>query len=335
MRFVKDTKWESSELKARMRKITLAYHKILPPEFTQAANIIISIAQEFIKRKGEGLNFLPMFLPEYIELFGLHDMKTSVYAFEEITKYTSCEFAVRPFIVKYEKDMMKQMLRWSRHKNQYVRRLATEGCRPRLPWAMALPAFKKDPSFILPILENLKTDVSETVRKSVANNLNDISKDNPQVVLQIMKKWKGISTQTDWILKHAARTLLKSGDEKALKVFSMQTKHQAKIENFTLDKRKIRVGESVSFAFNFINAERKAEKFRIEFTVYYVKANKSLSKKVFQIAENVFQPGKAKYFKKMLRFKDLTTRKHYPGEHIIAILVNGKEQNRQKLILTK
>jgi 3-methyladenine DNA glycosylase AlkC len=335
MRTVLDVEWQNCALKQRMRKITLAYHKVLPTDFEVSAEIIVHIVKEFLRRKGEGLHFLPMFLPEYIELFGIHNLTVSVRAFEEITKFTSCEFAVRPFIVKYEQKMMQQMLRWSMHENQYVRRLSSEGCRPRLPWAMALPAFKKDPSPILPILENLKSDNSLTVRKSVANNLNDISKDHPAVVLQILKQWKGFSWQTDWMIKHAGRTLLKKGDVTTLKIFALDAKHKATVERLKLSKTKIQIGETLYFTFQFKNKEKKAHKFRIEYAVYYVKANKTLTKKVFQVAESVFLPDKMKMYTKQQQFKDLTTRKHYPGEHILCILVNGKEHARQKFILTK
>lgn len=332
---VQDAEWKNCELKQRMRKITLAYHKILPADFQKAAARITVITKEFIKRKGEGLNFLHMFLPEYIELFGLHDVKSSVKAFEEITKFASCEFAVRPFIIHHEKEMMQQMLRWSKHENSLVRRLASEGCRPRLPWAMALPSFKKNPTLILPILENLKNDEAEIVRRSVANNLNDISKDNPAVVLSVLKKWKGNSTQTDLMLKHAARTLLKSGNPEALKVFAMQTDHKSSIEDFILFNSKIQIGDTLQFSFCFTNKEKQPQKFRLEYAVYYVKSNSKLSKKVFQITEITFAPRKAILVKRQQHFADLTTRRHYPGEHVLAILVNGKEKIRQTFILTE
>lgn len=333
--YVQDAEWKNCELKQRMHKITLAYHKILPADFHKAASSITAITKEFIKRKGEGLNFLHMFLPEYIELFGLHDIKTSVKAFEEITKFASCEFAVRPFIIHHEKEMMQQMLKWSKHENALVRRLASEGCRPRLPWAMSLPAFKKNPTPILPILDNLKNDEVEIVRRSVANNLNDISKDHPAVVLDILKKWKGHSTQTDYLLKHAARTLLKSGNTEALKVFAMQAEHKSSVQNFHIQNPKIQIGDTLYFSFYFTNKEKQAQRFRLEYAVFYVKANHTLTKKVFQITEIRFAPGKAILVKKQQHFADITTRKHYPGEHILAILVNGKEKTRQTFILTE
>ncbi len=135
-----------------------------------------------------------MVFTEYVENFGLEHYDISMSAMEFITQFISCEYAIRPFIIRYPGKAMKQMLQWSKHESLHVRRFSSEGCRPRLPWAMALPALKKDPTLILPILENLKDDSSEFVRKSVANNLNDIAKDNPDTVLGIVKRWQGNST---------------------------------------------------------------------------------------------------------------------------------------------
>lgn len=148
-------------------------------------------------------------LDNYVEQYGLDDYETSVKAIERITQFTSCEFSVHPFIIRYPNEMMVQILIWSKHENWGVRRLASEGCRPRFPWAMALPHLKKDPALIIPILENLKNDPARFVRLSVAYNLNDIVKDNPETVMELVKRWKGESEEVDWIIKHGCRTLLK------------------------------------------------------------------------------------------------------------------------------
>ena len=137
-------------------------------------------------------------------------------AIEFITQFITCEFAVRPFLLKYGDKMMNQMRAWSLHKSHKVRRLASEGSRPRLPWAMAIPALKKNPMPVLTILENLKNDPSESVRRSVANNLNDISKDRPGMVLKIANAWKGQNKETDAIVRHGCRTLLKHGHPEVL-----------------------------------------------------------------------------------------------------------------------
>ena len=127
---------------------------------------------------------------DYVEVYGLDDWEASIPALEEFTQQFSAEFAIRPFIVRYPERTMAQMLTWAGHESAEVRRLASEGCRPRLPWGIRLQDLVADPSPILPILERLKNDESESVRRSVANNLNDISKDNADVVLDLLPAWQ-------------------------------------------------------------------------------------------------------------------------------------------------
>ena len=164
---------------------------------------------------------------------------------------------------------MQRMLVWSKHPHPSVRRLSSEGCRPRLPWAMGLPAFKKDPSLILPILENLKCDPSEYVRRSVANNLNDIAKDHPDIALKIAKKWKGVDPATDWIIKHGGRTLLKRGHESILNLHGFNTNAKAFIKDLTLSK-KVTIGDSLLFDFSFFHQEATATSFRLEYVIDYL-----------------------------------------------------------------
>lgn len=229
-----DSTWESKELKQRMRHTALALHKFMPQNFEHASVIIKTIVEKLPKNNINEVSLEYMFLPDYIELYGLDNIENAITLFEFITPFTSCEFAVRPFIIKYPEKMMKQMLIWSKHKNHYVRRLASEGSRPRLPWAIALPEFKTNPSYILPILENLKNDTSEYIRRSVANNLNDIAKDNPQIVIKLAKKWKGISKETDAVVKHGCRTLLKQGNPDILELFGFDCSDTFQLTDFKI-----------------------------------------------------------------------------------------------------
>ena len=204
-----------------------------------------------------------------------------------------------------------------------MRRLASEGCRPRLPWAMALPKFKKDPTPLLPILEHLKNDPSETVRRSVANNLNDISKDNPVIALDVCERWHGQSTETDKIVKHACRGLLKAGDKRALAIFGYSDPADLVISNFTLATPSLRIGDNLEFSFT-MELQHKS-KVRLEYAIHYVKAKGQLSKKVFKITENDYKAGSHSY-KRKHSLADMSTRKHYPGTHRISLFVNGEEK---------
>lgn len=167
LQLIFDNNWKERELKERMKHTSSVLHRFFPKEFPKTAKLIIAIIDR-LKAKGIKENSIEfMFFPDYIETYGINHFDESIKTFEQVTQFTSCEFAVRPFIIKYSERMMKQMLYWSLHKNEKVRRLATEGCRPRLPWAIALPELKKNPQPVVPILENLKQDSSEFVRRSV------------------------------------------------------------------------------------------------------------------------------------------------------------------------
>jgi 3-methyladenine DNA glycosylase AlkC len=276
-----------------------------------------------------------MFFPDFMEQFGLDDLDTSLKAIEEITQFISCEFAIRSFLLKYPGEVMLQMQRWSNPSSYHVRRFASEGCRPRLPWAMAIPQLKKDPSPILPVLENLKNDPSLFVRKSVANNLNDISKDNPALVIELAKKWKGKTAETDWIIKHGCRTLLKKADDNIYKIFGLDSASACAITKLKLDKAKIKIGDRLGFSFSLELKSEKSSKIRIEYVVYYVKAGGRQTKKLFKLSENNFHPGSVYSFTRQQRFQDFTTRKHYPGKHKLGIIINGKELAAKEFSLIK
>lgn len=207
-----DDDWENRELKQRVAHITTILKKFLPADYKDAIAKILELL-EYVERTHSDYSVIDdtkfgltleygAILDNYVDQYGLDDYETSIKAIEKITQFTSCEFVTHPFIVKYPNEMMAQMLVWSRHEHWGVRRLASEGCRPRLPWAMAIPDLKQDPSPIIPILENLKNDPAKSVRLSVANNLNDIAKDNPQTVIDLAKKWHGKSKEVDWVIKH-------------------------------------------------------------------------------------------------------------------------------------
>ena len=319
--------WDNKELKQRMRHIATVLKDVFPTDYKKSIAKIIELVN-YLKQNHPNLSFEYMFLPDFIEQYGLSDYETSVKAFEEVTQFTSCEFAVRPFIVKYPTKMMAQMLIWSKHKHHGVRRFSSEGCRPRLPWAMALPEFKKDPSAIIPILENLKNDSSEFVQKSVANNLNDITKDNPDIVINLIKKWQGKSKNTDWIIKHGSRTLLKQGNLEVMQLFGFGSVQNIKTENFEIVTPKVKIGELLEFEFLLLNNNEANTKIRLEYGLYYQKANGTLSKKVYKISEKKYQPNSKTQVKKKQSFRLISTRKFHVGLHQLSIIINGIEFNK-------
>ncbi|RBQ09922.1 DNA alkylation repair protein [Pedobacter miscanthi] len=325
--------FESKELKERMKHTSKVLHNFLPADYAQSIELIKkTISQLRIQGIGEdGLAF--MFLPDYIETYGINHFATSVEALEFVTQFVSCEFAVRPFILKYGNEMILRMQQWSLHESHKVRRLASEGSRPRLPWAMAIPFLKKDPTSILPILENLKTDPSEYVRRSVANSLNDIAKDHPQVVLDIAKKWSGLGDETDAIIKHGSRTLLKQGHADILKHYGLDDKGIL-LSDFKILTPEIKIGESLEFSFSILNENPAEQKVRLEYAIYYKKQNGQNTKKVYKISERIYPAGASVNVVRKQKFVLITTRKFHLGDHQISMIINGAEKEISSFELT-
>lgn len=317
---VMDDEWEQRELKDRYQHIARVLGRTLPADYSQAIGILEQLAKE-------ASGFPYIFFSEFVAFFGLEHWEISMRALRTFTVICSSEFAVRPFIELDQERMLAVMLEWAHDCNEHVRRLASEGCRPRLPWGKPLRSLIADPSPILPILEQLKADPSEYVRRSVANNLNDISKDHPALVLELAARWQGTDKGTDWIIKHACRTLLKKGEPEALRLFGFANEDnavdQVTVHDLTVSPQTVRLGDSIRFSFRLHSVEPAS--FRLQFAVDYVKANGKTSPKRFHLPERKQFSG-TESIEKNLSFQDYTTRKHYPGVHRLSILVNGEEK---------
>jgi len=324
---VLNDEWEGKELKQRMRHVTLVLHDYLPKGYQKVTALFKKLVTHLIKERPTkgSLYFEYMFLPDYIEYYGLNDFENSMDAIELITQYSSAEFALRPFLLKYPEKMNEQMTKWATHEDHWVRRLATEGYRPRLPWGTVIARLREKPQQIIPILETLKDDPSLDVRRSVANNLNDISKDHPELVLEIGKKWIGKSDTLDWVVKHGLRTLLKQGNTEAMLLFGFANPKNIEISNLQIKPKEIQIGNEAIFSFHLDVKTRKAAKLRLEYFVYLLKANGSLSKKIFKIKEKSYPARHKEVIAKKHSFKQFTSRTHYPGGHKLSIVVNGIE----------
>ncbi|MCP4536143.1 MAG: DNA alkylation repair protein [Chloroflexi bacterium] len=323
--------WEGRELKQRMRHITTVLHDFLPAEYRPTLDILRKASTSL----GD-YGFQNMVFSDYVAVYGLDDWEASVLALEQFTQQVSAEFAVRPFIVQGRDRMMAQMLQWAHHKDERVRRLATEGCRPRLPWGIALHALKSDPSPILPILEQLKHDESESVRRSVANNLNDISKDNPDVVIDVLRRWQAVDTkEIHRITSHALRTLLKSGHPNALELLGYSPDPAIVVQNLTVEPQTVPMGGSVNFSFDVESLSDAPQNLMIDFVVYLMRANGKHTPKVFKLSKRTIQPSKVLHIAKEFSFAPVTTRKYYPGEHAIEPKINGKVFERARFVLSQ
>ncbi|MBC9932967.1 DNA alkylation repair protein [Chitinophaga qingshengii] len=324
-KFYKDVtdQLDTRELNARLRHtaVTLGLH--LPKDYKKAIAILWQAAPSL------KTGYTALVLPDFVALYGKDHFDISMEALEYFTTLGSAEFAIREFLKKDFNRTLTVMKQWAQHKDHHVRRLASEGSRPRLPWSFKLDAIIKDPSLTRDILESLKADETLYVRKSVANHLNDISKDNSAYMLQLVKSWDVAHPHTGWIIKHASRTLIKKGDKDSLSVFSFEKQVKIKLDKFSLSASKINLGDSLSFSFQLTSEKSSPQKLVIDYVVHYPKSSGEVSQKVFKLKEVVLQPGEKLTFSKKQVFKDMTTRKHHAGKHLISIQVNGKIYGEQ------
>ena len=223
---------------------------------------------------------------------------------------------------------------WAEDKNHHVRRLASEGSRPRLPWSFKLDEVIKDPRVTRSILEKLKTDPELYVQKSVANHLNDISKDNTDFMLSLIKTWDKTNARTAWIIKHASRTLIKKGNIQTLTLFDFEKNVKLELKNFKLIRSGLNLGESLQFKFDLVSQKASSQKLVVDFKLFYRKKKGELSPKVFKLKELKLKPKETVSISKTHRLQDFTTRKHYSGKHFIEIMINGKVYSTKEFTLT-
>lgn len=301
----------------RLRRVSEGLRATLPPAYPKA----LAVLRKLAPRTERG--FVSLFLPDFVGLYGLEHFDLSLDALKFFTPLGSSEFGIRPFLRQDLRRTLKVMETWAREENEDVRRLASEGCRPRLPWSFRLDALITDPAPTAKILETLKADPSLYVRKSVANHLNDITKDHPAWVLDRVERWDLENAHTAWIAKRALRSLIKAGDRRALAVIGAGQAAEGRTKAFTVSPRRLRLGERVVFSFEFVSTARAPQKLVVDYAIHYVKKSGSSSAKVFKWKELQLAPGETACLHKSQVVKDFTTRKHHAGSHRVEVMVNG------------
>jgi 3-methyladenine DNA glycosylase AlkC len=304
-----------------------ALHDYLPQHFPDAVQILInSLGPEMDGEELTGYDgFMVMPQCDFVAMYGLDYYDLSLQALFEMTKRFSAEGAIRAFIIRYPEKTMSQLEAWSRHENCHVRRLVSEGTRPRLPWAQRLPQFIDDPRPVLKLLNNLKTDPTLLVRRSVANNLNDIAKDNPHLVIETLREWQKIDDEgTQWLIRHAARTLLKQGNKEALALLGYPPQSAITAQNLRLENPVINMGEDLVFSFNIQSQADAPQNLMVDYVIHFMKANGKLAPKVFKLTKKQIAPGETLTISKKHPIKPITTRVYYAGRHQLAIQINGE-----------
>jgi 3-methyladenine DNA glycosylase AlkC len=303
----------------------------LPGDFPRALEIILKALPPEISTDEltgyDGFIVLPQ--NEFVAKYGLDHYDLSVQALYQMTKRFSAEGAIRAFLLKYPERTLSILSEWAQDANPHVRRLVSEGTRPRLPWTMQLKPFIEDPRPVLRLLEKLKTDPVLMVRRSVANNLNDIAKDNPDLVVKTLKRWGKIKDEgTQWLIRHAARTLVKQGNKDALAILGFGSKIEIAVSKIQLDQPAMKMGEDILFSFEIKSNSKQAQNLVIDYVIQHVKANGKRKPKVFKLAKKRLAAGEAVRFSKRHSFRPISTRRYYAGKHALEVQVNGSRYGK-------
>jgi len=320
-------------LSERSQLICSELYNHLPKDYPKALNILLHSFNPEMKttdlQEFKGFYFMP--IANYVSLFGLEKeyFHLSINALIEITKRFTSENAIRPFIRKYPKETFQYLHQWTNYENVHVRRLVSEGTRPKLPWASPLREFQKDPSPVLELLEKLKEDTELYVRRSVANNLNDIAKDHPDLVVETLTRWNKTNHKgTQWIIGHASRTLLKQGHPKALELLGYPQNIQINVINLRVNQSTCQLGDEIEFSFEIKSSSANKQNLMVDFIVHYMKANGKTAPKIFKLSKKSIPANRCVRFNKKISFKPISTRKYYFGRHEIEIQINGMKYGK-------
>jgi 3-methyladenine DNA glycosylase AlkC len=271
---------------------------------------------------------------DFVAAYGLGHLDLSLQALYELTKRFTAEGAIRAFLQAYPQQTLARLAEWAEDPNCHVRRLVSEGTRPRLPLAPRLREFVKNPRPILALLERLKADPALMVRRSVANNLNDIAKDHPDLVVETLARWsKDTSPETQWLIGHAARTLLKQGHTGALELLGYPAATGISVVSLQLNQARVCMGEDLLFTVDIRSTADAPQSLMIDYVVHHLKANGKLAPKVFKLAKKQLSPGERLSLSKRHAFRPLSTRVYYPGRHALELQINGQRWGWQEFEL--
>jgi 3-methyladenine DNA glycosylase AlkC len=319
---------EALELLDRGRHISRALAASLPRDYPQAVGVLVrSLGPEHASDELIGAGMAPFFyLPHllYVADHGLEHFDISMNAQYEMTKRFSAEASIRPYIARYPDRTLAVLRRWTRDENAHVRRLVSEGTRLRLPWAPRVAWLDAHPERILELLEMLKDDPAALVRRSVANNLNDLGKVHPRLLSRTCKSWlRGASEERRALVEHALRSAVKRGEAEALELLGFGSKASFAVEGVRFDPPRVAIGGRVAFDFVLRSTAREAQSLLVDVAVHFVKARGVTAPKVFKLARLELPPRGRIDLRTSFSLAVHTTRKPRPGTHAVDVVVNG------------
>lgn len=325
------------ELKARVRHLAVALREHLDPDYEKAlAQILASLPPPLDDTEQlslDGFDHWPFC--QFVEEYGADRVDASLDALHELTRRFSAEFAIRPLLVADLDRTLRRIRRWLSDPNPHVRRLCSEGTRPRLPWGARLRELQRDPEKARFVLDRLVNDPDLYVRRSVANHLGDVVKDHPEAAFATAERWaRKKSERRAWVIRHALRAPLKAGDARALALVGLEEARVA-VRGFRVSPKRLALGASVSIEVELVSRAKRDQTLRIDYAVHFRKADGKQSPKVFRWRELLLPSGERITLAKRHAFRDLSTRRHHPGEHRVELRVNGRPMGEQRLRLTR
>lgn len=311
------------ELKARIERIAVEMQRSLPADFKKSVKIVEK-ALGAPKPMGDGTdfgNFRALACHRFVSMSGLDYPDHALNYFKRTTRHFSAEFDIRPFIQRDPTRVLGLMYEWAGDKDWRVRRLASEGARPRLPWGLRLQNLVADPKPLFPILERLRDDPIEAVRRSVANSLNDIAKDHPDLLVRYLRRW---GKARHPLIRHALRHLVKQGHEAALTLMGVDTQADFLVSAWQLDAQRVRIGQSLGLSVTLTNPTSKSHEMIVDYAVHYLGARGELRPKVFKWSILSLDAGESNHLQRRHSLKPVTTRRYYPGSHAVDLRINGR-----------
>ncbi|MCB9677131.1 MAG: DNA alkylation repair protein [Alphaproteobacteria bacterium] len=312
------------ELKDRVAHIADALHATLPWDYPTAVGRILDglpPMPEHTDRLTDAFELWP--LTAFVERHGLAHPDVSLAAMPALTGHWSCEFAIRPYFRDDPEGVAKRLEGWAEHPNAHVRRLVSEGTRPRLPWGIRLQDRIERPQRMLPLLERLRDDPSEYVRRSVANHLNDIAKDHPDLLVEIAGSWLRDAPATRRkLVKHALRTQIKACDPRAYGLIGLRPFEGT--VRIAVSPGSVAVGEAVTLTAELVSTAKRAQRVRLDYAVHHLRKNGGRTPKVFHWTERTVKPGETLTMAKAHPMREVSTRRYYPGAQAIDLRVNGE-----------
>lgn len=322
---------EPLALKERVGLIAAELHEVLPKAHAERYQILRAMllpeVQGIVSESSEkGLTGWAIWpLTQVVGTHGLDDFDASLSVLRDMTNRFTAEFDVRPFIVRDQEKALAIITAWADHPDEHVRRLVSEGTRPRLPWGVQLKALVADPSPMLDTLKSLRDDPSEYVRRSVANHLNDIAKDHPDLVARVASQWlQGASKEREKLVRHACRTLIKQGHTGLLAAFGLKPPEIAE-PKISLKSSDVIFGDTLEFDVVLRSTSKQSQSMVIDYVIHFLKANGTLSEKVFKWSKLDLAAGETREMSRKHAIKPITTRVYYDGVQKLSLRINGRD----------